>query len=161
MSDILEWLFIWVYEEVYIITDVLRNRYSQNASVVFLLVHLVNDIFDEDTEVFHSMVVDNVTHIRNQNRFFDSVLKIHQEPENIKRLLAKASLLRTWDKHLFQKHWDIVVIPALCAAGIKLIMSIYLHKKIKDIYQFEHDNVNIKIWNHRLIQVAWILSGKS
>lgn len=66
-----------------------KSKYSQNTSVVLLLVDLVNDIFDEDTEVFHGMVVNNVTNIRNQNRLLNSVLKIHQEPENIKRHMNK------------------------------------------------------------------------
>lgn len=69
-----------------------KNSYSQNASVVLLLVYLVNNIFDEDTEVFHSMVVNNVTHIRNQNRLLDPVLKIHQESENKKRPLSRNML---------------------------------------------------------------------
>lgn len=65
-----------------------KSRYSQNASIGLLLVDLVNHIFDEDTEVLHSMVVNNVTHVRNQNGLLNSVLKIHQEPENIKRPLS-------------------------------------------------------------------------
>ncbi len=43
-------------------------------------------------------MVDDVTHIRNQNRLLDSVLKIHQEPENMKRpsSLSSSSSSSQW-----------------------------------------------------------------
>lgn len=76
----------------------IKRRHSQNASVVLLLVHLVNYIFDEDAEVFHGMVVNNVTHIRYQNRLLNSVFKIHQKPKYV--IIIKKTLMwfdkNTW-----------------------------------------------------------------
>lgn len=55
---------------------------SQDASVVALLVHLVDDIIDEDLEVFHSVIVNNVAHIRYENGLLHPVFQIHQKPKN-------------------------------------------------------------------------------
>lgn len=78
-----------------------KRRYSQNASVVLLLVHLVNYIFDEDAEVFHGMLVNNVTHIRYQNRLLNSVFKIHQKPKNV---IIKKHEWVIWQKHVWRHY---------------------------------------------------------
>ena len=71
-----------------------KNSYLQNASVALLLVYLVNYVFDEDMEVFYSMVINNVTHIGNQNGLLDSVLKIHQEPEKYDETIIQGYVVR-------------------------------------------------------------------
>lgn len=75
-----------------------KRRHSQNASVVLLLVHLVNYVFDEDAEVIHGMVVNNVTHIRYQNRLLNSVFKIHQKPKNA--VIIKKNMNEGYDKNM-------------------------------------------------------------
>lgn len=37
--------------------------HSQDAPVVFLLIHLVDDVFDEDAEMFHGVVINDVAHV--------------------------------------------------------------------------------------------------
>lgn len=64
--------------------DEFKQRvHSQNASVVALLVHLVDDVIDEDLEVFHSVVVNDVAHVGYENRLLHPVLQIHQKPANV------------------------------------------------------------------------------
>lgn len=82
--------------------------YSQNAPVVLLLIHLVGHIQDEDTEVFHRMVVNNVTHIGNQNGLLHSVLEVHEKPAKMGGTIAgnpnpgfrKEVMSRTTRRHL-------------------------------------------------------------
>lgn len=64
------------------------KMYSQNAPVVLLLIHLVGYIQDEDAEVFHRMVVNNVTHIGNQNGLLHSVLEVHEKPAKMGGTIA-------------------------------------------------------------------------
>lgn len=77
--------------------------HSQDASIVALLVHLVDDIFDKDFEVIRSMVINNVAHIRYENRLLHPVFQIHQKPKNRFGKQTNRKCLRdmTADKHTF------------------------------------------------------------
>ncbi len=71
--------------------------FLQYPPVVLLLVRLVDDVTDEDLEVVNSVIMNNVTHVWDQDGLFDPVLQIHEEPEeNMRSSPLDNNIMAVW-----------------------------------------------------------------
>lgn len=98
--------------------DTHTHTHSQDASVVLLLITLVDDITDEDVKMVNSVIMNDVTNIRDQQRLLDSVLKIHQEPEKKPRRHLLNQILACFSS--FVSHFGSKFLQKLISVNVNI-----------------------------------------